>query len=140
MTDLDAIEICDEARDKGVEVGVVGPHDTSKHIEHLRDSLEVAGHKGPYPLYGVFIKGTETIVCYTGNGPNGERNAHAIVDALTRPSPAPVGVSEAGMLAAINARGNFCTHVNGTDTRGTGCDECDEQARAIVAAAVEGSK
>jgi len=86
-----------EATPAPVEHGRVSGKQIEEHARDFEESLskgEIAGD-GKIVLWGVYIAGTDTPVCHTGNGPTSERNARfiefcfnnmdAIFDALSVP-------------------------------------------------------
>lgn len=64
-----------------VEWGTVKGKTIEEHVADFRDSMS-AETAVSSDLHGVYIAGTETIVCHTGNGPTSEANAKLITFAL----------------------------------------------------------
>lgn len=52
------------------------------HVEHLTNSLRLTredfGTEGNQPMHGVYLKGTETVLCHTGTSPNSGAHANII--------------------------------------------------------------
>jgi len=70
-----------DAASSGVEHGVVRGKTPEQHAADLRDSLNW-DTAVTTDLHGVYLAGTETVVCHTGNGPHSEANARLITFAL----------------------------------------------------------
>ena len=65
-----------------VDWGAVGPKSDDEHVVDFRDSLAITREhfelKGPRYLWGVYLEGTETVLCHTGTSPNSPVNAQAL--------------------------------------------------------------
>jgi hypothetical protein len=69
-----------EATPAPVEHGCVSGKFIDEHAEDFRHSLlqgEIGGD-GSIRLWGVYLAGTNTPICHTGNGPTSEQNARFI--------------------------------------------------------------
>ena len=68
-----------------VEWGATAPHDADGHSAHVRSSvIETAAHFGqtePQPMNGLYVEGTETVLCHTGTSPNSPTTARALTAA-----------------------------------------------------------
>lgn len=66
-----------------VEWGHTGPLDDKEHLAHLTSSLRLTrehfGSEGPQDMHGVYLAGTETVVCHNGTSPNSPMHARLIV-------------------------------------------------------------
>jgi hypothetical protein len=69
------------AASRGVEHGVVRGKTLDQHVADFRDSMAWPTATGT-DLHGVYLAGTETVVCHTGNGPHSEANARLIAFSL----------------------------------------------------------
>ena len=99
-----------------VEWGATAPHDIQGHIEHLRRTLEITdsthGQSSPTQMHGVYIRGTEIVLCHTGTSPNSPQHARIIVGAWNHlvqvsrnpvddpPQPAAASPDLVGLLEA----------------------------------------
>ena len=72
-------ELAQKATPGPVEVGVI-PHDIEQQVAWYREALlqGAVESDGTIKVYGVFIAGTDTPICYTGNGPTSIANAYFI--------------------------------------------------------------
>ncbi len=65
-----------------VEWGATAPHDADGHAAHVRSSvIETAKNfeqTGPQPMNGLYVAGTETVVCHTGTSPNSPETARIL--------------------------------------------------------------
>lgn len=64
-----------------VDWGCVRGKSVEQHVEDFRGSMSADTAVG-VDLHGVYLGGTETVVCHTGNGPTSEANAKLITFAL----------------------------------------------------------
>lgn len=69
------------AASTNVELGCVTGKTAEQHAEGFRNSMECDTAVG-IDLHGVYLAGSETVVCHTGNGPHSEANARLITFAL----------------------------------------------------------
>lgn len=74
-------ELINAASQPPVEWGCVRGKTVDQHVADFRDSLSWYTAIGT-DLHGVYLGGTETVVCHTGNGPHSEANARLITFAL----------------------------------------------------------
>lgn len=67
------------------ERGATAPHDADGHAAHVRNSvIETAKHfdqTEPQPMNGLYVEGTETVICHTGTSPNSPTTARALTGA-----------------------------------------------------------
>lgn len=67
------------------EWGSTPEHDADGHGAHVRDSvIATAEHfeqSGPQKMHGLYIEGTEVVICHTGTGPNSPQVARAMTGA-----------------------------------------------------------
>lgn len=65
-----------------VEWGATESLDVDGHLDHLRKTLKITnegrGSIDPTPMHGVYVKGTETVVCHTGTSSNSPQHARII--------------------------------------------------------------
>lgn len=64
-----------------VEWGAITGKTIEQHVEDFRSSLSWDTAVGT-DLHGVYLSGSETVVCHTGNGPHSEANARLITFAI----------------------------------------------------------
>lgn len=68
--------------EQGVEWGSTGAQTDEEHVEQFRKTLqETHAHFNttePRELHGVYLKGTETVICHTGTSPNSPMFARII--------------------------------------------------------------
>lgn len=64
-----------------VDWGRVSGKTIDQHVADFRESLSATTAVGA-DLHGVYLRGTETVVCHTGNGPTSEANARLITFAF----------------------------------------------------------
>lgn len=83
-----------------VDWGCVRGKTVEQHVEDFRGSLNAETAVGA-DLHGVYLSGTEKVVCHTGNGPHSEANARLITFALNNLGKL---VDEVERLRAIVAR------------------------------------
>lgn len=69
------------AASQNVEHGVIRNKTVEQHVDDFRRSLSWDTAVGT-DLHGVYLDGSETVVCHTGNGPHSEANARLITFAL----------------------------------------------------------
>lgn len=66
-----------------VEWGAVAPKPDAQHLSYFKDTLDITranfGLKGDQSLNGVYLDGTEVVLCHTGISPNSPENARIIV-------------------------------------------------------------
>ena len=66
-----------------VEWGATAALVEDEHIEHLRESLKSTREHfnfedTPVRMHGVYLEGTETVLCHTGTSPNSPTNAQIL--------------------------------------------------------------
>lgn len=93
-------ELIAAASQPPVDWGCVRGKTIEQHVEDFRGSLSAETAVGP-DLHGVYLGGTEIVVCHTGNGPHSEANAKLITFALNNLG---LLVDEIERLRAIVAR------------------------------------
>lgn len=111
MQNLDTSTIPDELKKRmiavgKVEWGAIKAKPDEEHVTDFADTLAITrkDHNlpdGPRELHGVFIAGSETVVCHTGSSPNSPTHAqimaglwNSVIDALMAP-PEPPAISDA---------------------------------------------
>lgn len=78
-----------------VEWGATSAKSDAEHLEDFASSLQITRehHKteGPQSLHGVYISGSETVLCHTGTSPNSPAHAqimaglwNSVFDALSK--------------------------------------------------------
>lgn len=81
-----------------VEWGQTHAHDAEGHGRHVADSVRITaanfGQDGDQRMHGLWLAGTETVLCHTGTSPNAPKTTQAIVGAwnwlVDQASGAPV--------------------------------------------------
>ncbi len=67
------------------EWGQTFAHDAEGHAEHIAESVrKTAAHFGQTEdqhMHGLYLKGTETVICHTGTSPNSPKIAQAMTGA-----------------------------------------------------------
>lgn len=67
------------------EWGSVSARSAEEHADHVRRSVEMTaeafGQTEPQAMHGLYIEGTETVICHTGTSPNSPTNARALAGA-----------------------------------------------------------
>lgn len=67
------------------EWGSTPEHDADGHADHVRESVRITaehfGQTEPQKMHGLYVEGTETVVCHTGTGPNSPQIARALTGA-----------------------------------------------------------
>ena len=67
------------------EVGVVEGKTAEEHAADLANSISLTdqefGTSAPYDLFGVYVEGSETVLCHTGTSPNSGLRAKAMMGA-----------------------------------------------------------
>lgn len=67
------------------EWGQTHAHDADGHAAHIGDSVRMTaehfGQTEPQHMHGVWIEGTETVICHTGTSPNSPKTARALTGA-----------------------------------------------------------
>lgn len=67
------------------EWGATAAHDADGHGQHVADSVRMtAAHfeqTEPQPMNGLYVEGTETVICHTGTSPNSAAIAQALTGA-----------------------------------------------------------
>lgn len=65
-----------------VDWGATAPKSDEDHLEDFRGSLaktrEHFSTEGPQRLHGLYLEGTETVLCHTGTSPNSGENARVL--------------------------------------------------------------
>lgn len=74
-------ELISAASQPPVDWGCVRGKTVEEHVADFRDSMSADTAAG-VDLHGVYLGGTEIVVCHTGNGPTSEANAKLITFAL----------------------------------------------------------
>ena len=68
-----------------VEWGAVQPKPDEDHVKDFADSLKLTREyfktEGDQSLHGVYLEGTEIVLCHTGTSPNSANNARALTGA-----------------------------------------------------------
>lgn len=69
-----------------VEWGATAELDDAGHLEHLASSLRLTREHFnyadvPIAMHGLYLAGTETVLCHTGTSPNSGANAQALMGA-----------------------------------------------------------
>jgi Lar family restriction alleviation protein len=68
-----------------VEWGSTPAHDADGHADHVRDSVNMTaehfGQDGPQEMHGLYLKGTDIVLCHTGTSPNSPQHARALAGA-----------------------------------------------------------
>lgn len=69
-----------------VEWGATAAYTDAGHLEHLAESLRITREHFdfediPVPMHGLYLEGTETVLCHTGTSPNSGANAQALAGA-----------------------------------------------------------
>jgi hypothetical protein len=68
-----------------VEWGQTGLHDAEGHGAHVTESVRITAEhfeqEGPQSMHGLYLEGTETVVCHTGTSPNSPQVARALAGA-----------------------------------------------------------
>lgn len=79
-----------------VEWGAVKPKTDVEHVADFCNTLHITRQdfgapEGPQSLHGVYVAGTETVVCHTGTSPNSPMHAqimaglwNSVIDALSK--------------------------------------------------------
>jgi hypothetical protein len=98
-------DIADKVREIGrAEWGQTPAHDADGHAAHVAESVnktaEHFGQDGPQHMQGLYIEGTETVICHTGTSPNSAQIACALTGAWNWlydqvSTPAPVNADKA---------------------------------------------
>ena len=67
------------------EWGSTGPHDADGHADHIRKSVKITAEHfeqtEPQKMHGLYIEGSETVICHTGTSPNSPTTARALTAA-----------------------------------------------------------
>jgi len=67
------------------EWGQTFAHDADGHADHVRESVKLTaenfGQTEPQHMHGLFVDGTETVICHTGTSPNSPAIAQALTGA-----------------------------------------------------------
>lgn len=67
------------------EWGATDPKTAEKHAADMLNSVNLTaehfGQDGPQPMHGLYVKGTETIICHVGTSPNSAIRAQALTGA-----------------------------------------------------------
>lgn len=67
------------------EWGSTPEHDADGHADHIRQSVRITaehfGQTEPQKMHGLYLEGTETVVCHTGTSPNSPTSARALTAA-----------------------------------------------------------
>jgi hypothetical protein len=70
------------------EWGSTAPLSATKHAAHVKQSVKITAEtfeqKGPQPMNGLYVNGTDTIICHTGTSPNSAQIARALTGAWNR--------------------------------------------------------
>ncbi|WP_407473510.1 hypothetical protein [Sulfitobacter sp. PM12] len=65
-----------------VEWGATGELPVEKHLEHVKASIENTakhfGQDGPQSMHGVYIGGSDIVLCHTGTSPNSPAHANIL--------------------------------------------------------------
>lgn len=92
-------DIAAKVREIGrAEWGQTPAHDADGHAAHVAESVSKTadhfGQDGPQHMQGLYIEGTETVICHTGTSPNSAQIARALTgawnwlyDQATTPTP-----------------------------------------------------
>lgn len=67
------------------EWGSVSARSAAEHGDHVRQSVEMTtesfGQTEPQPMHGLYVEGSETVICHTGTSPNSPITAQALTAA-----------------------------------------------------------
>lgn len=67
------------------EWGSVSARSAEEHGKHVEQSVRMTaenfGQTEPQAMHGLYIEGTETVICHTGTSPNSPINARALTGA-----------------------------------------------------------
>jgi hypothetical protein len=80
-------EIAEQVLSMGrVEWGETDEFTASGHLAHLEETLRITREHFnfedvPVPMHGLYLEGTETVLCHTGTSPNSGPNAQALAGA-----------------------------------------------------------
>lgn len=80
-------EIAEQVLSMGrVEWGRTDEYTEVGHLAHLRESLRLTREHFnfadvPVAMHGLYLEGTETVLCHTGTSPNSGPNAQALAGA-----------------------------------------------------------
>lgn len=69
-----------------VEWGATGEKTASEHLSDFENTLHLTREKFnlediPVAMHGLYLEGTETVLCHTGTSPNSGPNAQALAGA-----------------------------------------------------------
>ena len=69
-----------------VEWGATAEQKSEQHVDDFRETLRMTREAFDYEdvpvsLHGLYLEGTETVLCHTGTSPNGGPNAQALAGA-----------------------------------------------------------
>ena len=71
-----------------VEWGATAPLDADGHAANTKKSVERTAEnfsqEGPQRMHGLYLKGSETVLCHTGTSPNSPISAQALCGAWNR--------------------------------------------------------
>jgi hypothetical protein len=99
-----------------VEWGQTPAHDAEGHGRHVADSVRLTaahfGQTGDQHMHGLWLEGTETVLCHTGTSPNAPKTTQALVgawnwlvdQAATPTQPEATGNDGAGQEATLEMR------------------------------------
>lgn len=88
-----------------VEWGATDQRDVSGHLSHTKTALERTakhfGQTGPQAMHGLYVTGSETVLCHTGTSPNSPTHARILtalwnkfvsegIALIDQPAPAPL--------------------------------------------------
>lgn len=83
-----------------VEWGATDPKSEAEHISDFTDTLRLTcehfGTEGPQRLDGLYVEGSNVVICHTGTSPNSGVHAQALTGAWNRL------YDEARILAALD--------------------------------------
>jgi hypothetical protein len=119
-------DIAAKVREIGrAEWGQTHAYDAEGHGRHIADSVRMTaahfGQTGDQHMHGLFIEGTETVICHTGTSPNSPQIARALTgtwnwlhDQATTAHPTPSDGLLSELVEAL-AKGSFMmTEPSGT--------------------------
>ncbi len=71
-----------------VQWGATASLSADEHADHVRESVKATAEhfeqSGPQPMNGLYLVGTETVLCHTGTSPNSGEIARALTGAWNR--------------------------------------------------------
>jgi hypothetical protein len=70
------------------EWGSTAELDADGHAEHTRTSVSITaahfGQTGPQAMHGLYVRGSDTVICHAGTSPNSPQIARALTGAWNR--------------------------------------------------------